>query len=581
MFSQFLPLALSRGSEHRCRSRDGRRRPPGRHRRSFHGRLEPLEGRTLLSFGTGGIVATQGGQAFALAIQPADQGIVAGGDMPTGGGSSAFLLVRYNTDGTLDSKFGSSGIVSTAFNKSDADQINSILVQPSDGKIVAGGTDAYLNTKTYSYQARFALARYNTNGSLDTTFGSGGKVTTSFPSADGRAGINTLLPRSNGEILAVGAVEASIPNNFASVALALYKSNGALDTSFGSSGTMVDNSLSTSSSTPNSSGGTTTVYTYFSASGGALESDNSILVAGTYVTETKVTTSSGSYRWTTNEQDLALVHYLANGTRDLSFGTNGIAITPITPTGVTTSDATGSNVLVQPNGAIVEVGTATGPNGSSDFVVARYNANGTLDTSFASGVGTALVAVGAFPRGDSVALQPNGQIVAAGLVATTLNQYGKPATTGFATVRLNADGSLDTTFGTSGAVITQVLYNDFYSVAVGLETIDSQTMIVDAGTAQISSTNSTQDFALVRYTPSGSLDSGTASAAMTAASPTLTGPTGIISVGSLADESPSSRSIGPAEPAPATSTVPGPGLVLQALESPDFLDTLLPGRRRR
>ena len=76
------------------------------------------------------------------------------------------------------------------------------------------------------------------------------------------------------------------------------------------------------------------MYKYFNPSGGALESDNSILVAGSYVTDTKVTNSSGTtLSWTTNEQDLALVHYLANGTRDLSFGTNGIASRPLRPPG--------------------------------------------------------------------------------------------------------------------------------------------------------------------------------------------------------------------------------------------------------
>ena len=96
-----------------------------------------------------------------------------------------------------------------------------------------------------------------------------------------------------------------------------------------------------------------------------------------------------------------------------------------------------------------------------------------------------MIDLGLASNGNSVALQPNGQIVAAGLVATSLIGMEFRLTQGFATERLNTDGSLDTSFGTGGAVVTQVLNNDYYSVAVGLETINSQTMIVNAGTAVV------------------------------------------------------------------------------------------------
>jgi uncharacterized delta-60 repeat protein len=197
MLLPFTRSALIRGSKP-CRApedRPGTGR--GRRPRSFHGGVEHLEGRTLLSFGTGGIVTTQvngsaASQAFAVAIQPADQKIVAGGDTQY---PNIFALARYNTDGTLDSTFGSKGVVTTTFGNSDYSQVNSILVQPSNGKIVAGGIEYYLNTRTYSYQAQFVLARYTASGSLDSTFGKGGKVTTLYPSYGGygQAGINTVL----------------------------------------------------------------------------------------------------------------------------------------------------------------------------------------------------------------------------------------------------------------------------------------------------------------------------------------------------------------------------------------------------
>jgi uncharacterized delta-60 repeat protein len=595
MLSRFPSLDSTGDLEPRRRSVARLRSPLSRRTRTFRGRVEPLEGRALLTFGSGGIVTGPVGQAFSLAVQPADQKIVAGGDAVTSKGMQAFDLVRYNTDGSLDLTFGSGGVVTTTFGNYNYPAVNSILVQP-DGKIVAGGSD--VSTKTYPYSGQFALARYTSTGSPDTTFGNRGVVTTSFPSSDGQAGINTVLLRSDGEIVAVGSVQASTSNNMASVALALYKSSGALDSSFGSSGTVVDAPLSTSASTPNPGGGTTTVYKYFEANGGALERDNSILVAGTYVTETKVTTSSGSYSWTVNERDLALVHYLAGGKRDLSFGTSGVAILPVTSTGLTTSDATGNNIVVQPDGAIVEVGTARSPDDAyNDIVLARYNANGTPDATFGGGAGYTLVdmgTLGTYPSGDlvwsfgdSVALQPNGQILAAGTVATSFNSTNRrPTAYAFATVRLNPDGSIDSGFGRNGAAITQVLYNEYDPVAVGLETIGNQTMVVDATRAMVSSTNNTQDFALVRYTPSGSLDSGTTSAMTAAVSSRTSGAApshaGPVPGGPLADTPIGRMTIGLTGSMPtAPSIIPVAGLVPQSLDSSDLIDRLPSGRRRR
>jgi uncharacterized delta-60 repeat protein len=513
MFATLPTVAMTRDSQ-RHQMPHGRGRPhAGRRPRSFVGNIDHLEGRTLLSFGIGGIVTTPvngSSQAFAAAIQPADQKIVVGGDTDKVENGS-FALARYNTGGTLDSTFGTSGVVITSFSTALGNpQVNSLAIQPSDGMIVAGGTDFYFVKKTLSYDSEFALARYTTGGSLDTTFGTSGEVITTFPSADGEVNLNTVLLTSSGEILAVGAANYNNNGVGCSVALALYKSTGALDKGFGSSGTVVDTSLNTSTSAANSYGGTTTVYQYFDPASGVLESDNSILVAGSYVTDTKVTNSSGTVlSWTANDSDLALVHYLANGTRDLSFGTNGIVITPITPPGVTTSSASGTNVVVQPNGAIVEVGTAVGSSGYNDILVARYNANGTADTSFGS-VGYVLVDLGSSAgySDTTVALQPNGQIVAASSMATSFfpPPGDAPLTYGFATVRLNTDGSLDTSFGTGGTVVTQVLYDDSESNEVALETINSQTMIVDAGTAE--SNGGPSCFALVRYAPNGNPDSG-------------------------------------------------------------------------
>ncbi len=577
-----VPVVLPTPDRYQGRGLQGRRKSlPGPRRRSFRGRVESLEGRALMSFGTGGIVTTQtiGGVTpimSALAIQPADQKIVVAGSESN---SSAFSLVRYNTVGSIDTSFGSGGLVTTSFGKSHLDGINSVVIQ-ANGKIVAGGGDQIYNSKTNSYQGQFALARYNSAGSLDTSFGSGGKVTTSFPSSAGVATIGTVLLRSDGEVAAVGSAGAN--SLTPSVALALYQSSGALNTGFGKSGTVLDSSKNSSTTTTNSQGGTTTVYRYFTPSGAVLESDNSILVAGTYVTRTKTTASSGSVTWTTNEQDLALAHYLATGAIDSSFGTGGIAIDPITPTGVATSHATGSSVVVQPNGAIVEVGSATGSNGYSDLLVARFNPSGALDSTFGSGTGYTLIDMGVGSGGSTALIQPNGQIVAAGWV-------GMYPSTAFGTARLNADGTPDTSFGTNGVATTHVLYSlhDGHVLA-GLETINSQTMIVD-GAMAVTSSNGAEAMALVRYTPNGALDSGTLAVTATATASFSTSnaaakvsSAGLSPGGALAGTAAGRRSTGLDGSMPVVpSIIPIGGLVAQALDSPGFLDTLLPGRKRR
>ena len=167
-----------------------------------------------LSFGNGGKVITPIGNgdegASAVAIQ-SDGKIVAAGSWEIIDYFTSFALVRYNTDGSLDTSFGSGGIVTTAGGGSNTASFSDVAIQP-DGKIVAVGSDPYGNS------FKFILARYNTNGSLDTTFGTGGKVLT----LDGFA--NAVAIQSDGKIVVAGT------------GLARYNTNGSLDTTFGTNG---------------------------------------------------------------------------------------------------------------------------------------------------------------------------------------------------------------------------------------------------------------------------------------------------------------------------------------------------------
>jgi uncharacterized delta-60 repeat protein len=176
------------------------------------------------TFGSGGIVTTTVGTncgGNSVAIQSDGKIVVAGGN-------GNIVVVRYNGDGSLDNTFGSGGIVTTDFGSS-SDDGRSIAVQ-SDGKIVVAGRS---DNGTLGV---VALARYNSNGSLDTAFGTGGKVTT-FDGSDGMSG-NSVVIQSDGKIVVAGNKgDNSTPGlGQSDFALLRYDSNGNLDNTFGTGG---------------------------------------------------------------------------------------------------------------------------------------------------------------------------------------------------------------------------------------------------------------------------------------------------------------------------------------------------------
>jgi uncharacterized delta-60 repeat protein len=174
------------------------------------------------SFGDGGKVVTPVGtdpsyaQANAMGIQ-ADGKIVLAGYAYAGTNYQEFALARYNTNGALDTSFGTNGIVFTDFGQG---AVAEALGIQADSKIVVAGS------ASISGNGYFALARYNTNGTLDTTFGSGGKVTTDASSG---ASAYALILQGDGTIIAVGQGGAKF-------ALLRYTTNGVLDGTFGSGG---------------------------------------------------------------------------------------------------------------------------------------------------------------------------------------------------------------------------------------------------------------------------------------------------------------------------------------------------------
>lgn len=189
------------------------------------------------NFGNGGKIILDLGATMdsigAAVLQPDGKIIIAGGTFPSNSTTSFadFVVVRLNADGSLDGTFGSGGFVTTDFTGGQ-DRATSVALLP-DGKIIAAGyaeTPLVLNSRRTAY----AMVRYNPNGSLDASFGTGGKVHSDFGA--GYQIISKILIQSNGKIIAFGTASGdsiAIPTR---IVLTRYDSDGSIDSSFGTNG---------------------------------------------------------------------------------------------------------------------------------------------------------------------------------------------------------------------------------------------------------------------------------------------------------------------------------------------------------
>ena len=394
------------------------------------GSLDPTfseDGWLLTDFGGGEV-------ALALALQ-SDGKIIAAGAM----NHNAFVLARYNPDGSLDTTFDGDGKVLTDLPGGEV--INAVVVQ-NDGKIVVAGR-AFASTED------FALARYNTDGSLDSSFDADGIVLTDIAGDidDGRA----IALQTDGKILVTGYAE----NNTQDIVVVRYNSDGSLDTTFSGDGIQ------------------TTDIGFHDDIGNAIkvQADGKIVVAG----------STGS----ASVQNFALVRYNADGSLDTTFSGDGL---------VSTDFAGGTDqgyaLALQGDGKLFVSGYATTSNGM-DFAAARYTADGSLDATFDTD-GKALVDFNAeFEYGLSAALQADGKLLVAGLIGFDIRAG--------AVARFNPDGSLDSDFSGDGKVLTQVAGSEDIAYAIALQ---PDGKLVVAGYTD----SEGWDFSLARFNPDGSLD---------------------------------------------------------------------------
>jgi len=412
---------------------------------------------SLVAFGHTAMAAESSAYGNSVAAQRDGKIIVAG--YAEVGGVDQFVLVRYNSDGSLDTTLKGSGKLTTAVGK---DCHGKGVALQGDGKIVVAG---------YSFKAGggqcFTVLRYTADGSLDTSFADSGKVTTNVGTK--YASAESVTIQSDGKIVVAGdSFNASGNNDFAVVR---YNANGTLDMSFNETGKA-----------------TADFGAHDYGRSVAVHGDGRIVVTG-YTTK--------SYE---SKKECALACFKANGSLDTTFNGTGEVTTNFGGDG----NAEGRSVAVQTDGKIVVVGYATAGN-TEEFALARYNADGTLDTSFGDS-GQVMTDVGiSGSNATGVALQKDGKIVVAGYA---VNNSG--TNYDFACVRYNTDGKVDQSFGDGGKVMTSVGQGDGKANSVAVQ---SDGKIIVAGSVYFGDVTvagsvyvGDSKFAVVRYEASGKLD---------------------------------------------------------------------------
>lgn len=409
-------------------------------------------------FDSDGKVTTQMGSGISVANAVVYDGtkVVVAGRAGGAAVDGAVGLARYNSDGTLDTTFGTSGKVITDFS-SLTDLARDILLQTvgTETKYLVGGL---ANSEP---AGDFLLARYNHNGTLDTTFGTSSGYTRTDISGVGD-GIRGLAMDANGKIIAVGAAGSDS-------ALVRYNSNGTLDTGFDGDGIVLSNAG---------------VGDHFFNI--ALDGNGKYVVGG----------ATGN-----SDSDFLVARYNTDGTLDTGFDGDGRAFTGFTSGDsdlafdLVVNTSTNKIIVVGNTGAVDLFGVTV-----SKFALAKYDANGSLDTSFDTDgkVTTDLTTTpGASADGIRGAILINNKVTVAGFCgeAHGITSFLDPTIGDFCLARYNAgDGSLDTSFSGDGTLVT-----DFAGGGDGVRAIapngtnDRVTVVGGANSP------TDLDFALVRY----------------------------------------------------------------------------------
>lgn len=375
---------------------------------------------------------------------------------------SVAMTYVVNAAGDLDQTFGANGKVITDFS-GNFDSAYDMAIQ-ADGKIVVvGATYGNFSQSTWN----FGVARYNSNGSLDTSFGNSGKVSTDFLGDYDVA--NGVAIQSDGKIVVVGASSTGDLGHV-NFAIARYQSNGSLDSTFGSGGKVTTDFFASNDD----------------ARSVAIQPDNKIVVAGT------VGVAGSSF-------DFGVARYNSDGSPDSSFDTDGKVTTNISGRDFVTS------IGLYPNGKIVVGGYSAGAGGNDDFSVARYNSDGSLDTNFnTDGTLTTDYGIAGTDRLNAIAIQSDGKVIGAGTTQTLIN----PSSSAFAVVRYTIDGFLDPTFaGGNGTTLTKFFSSPNSCCHTGDE-IAYDIALGHDGKILVAGYTTMGNVTLTRYNSDGTQDTG-------------------------------------------------------------------------
>ena len=376
-------------------------------------------GKLDLKYGNGGIAITSQGpdifsQISSIAIQSDGKVVATGSSYNSIVGKYYINVLRYKTNGTLDSTFGIDGIVTDSIGLSDDNEASCIAIQP-DGKIVVGGY-AFIST-----DFDFVLLRFNTNGIPDSTFGTYGIITKNLGD-DNFA--NSIALQADGKILLCGSTSNGVDQDFA---VARFNNDGSTDVNYAAAG------MALVSMTPASEDIPTHIK---------IQPDGKAIIVGL------------SAITTTYIPKIALLRLDTNGFPDNSFGNTGKIVNAFSANGDQLT-----SVVLQPDGKMVVVGQSVNTN--ADILVARYTLAGLLDNTYGNG-GYKFYNFGNLAeQAYTVALQADGKIIVAGSVDSL--------STDIALIRIRSKGVIDSTFGTNGKVATALSTGYDYATSMLLQ----------------------------------------------------------------------------------------------------------------
>ncbi|MFN8287394.1 MAG: T9SS type A sorting domain-containing protein [Chitinophagales bacterium] len=350
--------------------------------------------------------------AYTMKILNNGRVLVAGQAKP--GANFDVVLVAYTPSGKVDSTFGVNGKTFTDLGNNELAM--DMLLQP-DGKILLIGNTTTANNSN----GKWMVSRYSSSGFPDSSFGTNGSVTLDFnPAMVERANAGAL--QADGKLLVIGYSAMQGYNT----TLARFTTTGSLDSTFGINGVLV--------------------YSLgpFEDYGADIEIQND----GKYVV--------GGYRMYGGGYNFALARLYPGGTTDSTFGINGFVETDF---GFNDDDAI-SAIYLHGN-KITAVGSS-GYNGDTDPAIARYSSNGIPDSSFGiNGKLTTPVGAG-YGHLTSAVIQPDGKLLTTGYARNTLNDD-------FILLRYNADGTLDNGFNSTGLVTTAFFSSEDQAHSIQLQ----------------------------------------------------------------------------------------------------------------